>query len=213
MIMFWAFFQVSLRYRRWRYSGVDWGIIRTNLSEEVQHAGTSHYSPHSPLSQHWTVSARLRNNEEVWRSNGKWWHDDKYTVSDCWLSLQFYIVTGGISSPLHVPLATTEILKKEGGTSWQTAASLPFDRSAAFSGVSLPNGHFMVSGDDYSFSPLIMKDPYSGKECCWDHPCWRVWLWSWWRQVDQSGAARQGPQWTWHEPRAQGDCWLLCPIT
>ena len=78
--------------------------------------------------------------------------------------MQFYLVSGGISriSRRTVGIGSTEILKKEGGTSWQRAASLPSERNG-LRGVSLPNGHFMVSGDDYGFSPLIMKDPYSGK--------------------------------------------------
>ena len=59
---------------------------------------------------------------------------------------QFYIITGGFAKG---SLASTEILKKEGGTSWQTVASLPYNRHS-FSGVSLPNGHFMVSGEDSS---------------------------------------------------------------
>ena len=58
---------------------------------------------------------------------------------------QFYIITGGLFA--NGSLASTEILKKEGGTSWQTVASLPLSRSG-FVGVSLPNGHFMVSGED-----------------------------------------------------------------
>ena len=72
------------------------------------------------------------------------------------ITMQFYIVSGGYSNTPGRQLASTdrtEILKKEGGTSWQTAASLPFGRSAALSGVSLPNGHFMVSGNDDVFLP------------------------------------------------------------
>ena len=62
--------------------------------------------------------------------------------------MQFYIVSGGYGRQHgREYLASTEILKKEGGTSWQTVASLPSSRGG-FSGVSLPNGHFMVSGDD-----------------------------------------------------------------
>ena len=72
--------------------------------------------------------------------------------------MQFYIVSGGsyrrTGRGRHEALASTEILKKEGGTSWQTAASLPSGRWG-FSGVSLPNGHFMVSGDDYCLLPCI----------------------------------------------------------
>ena len=44
-------------------------------------------------------------------------------------------------------MASTEILKKDVSTFWQTVASLPSGR-LGLSGVSLPNGHFMVSGDD-----------------------------------------------------------------
>ena len=73
--------------------------------------------------------------------------------------MQFYIVAGGYRvtsiQPCHachgfgVEVASTEILKKEGGTSWQTVASLPSARKG-LRGVSLPNGHFMVSGEDSS---------------------------------------------------------------
>ena len=88
--------------------------------------------------------------------------------------MQFYIVSGEsyrrTGRGRHEALASTEILKKEGGTSWQTAASLPSGRWG-FSGVSLPNGHFMVLGNDVAFSPLIMEDPYSGKVLFCDHPC------------------------------------------
>ena len=62
------------------------------------------------------------------------------------IALQFYIVSGG-GLPGGDLLDSTEILKKDGGTSWQTVASLPFTREN-FVGVSLPNGHFMVSGED-----------------------------------------------------------------
>ena len=60
------------------------------------------------------------------------------------LSFQFYIVSGGVALGSYV--TSTEILKKEGGSSWQMVASLPSARGA-FRGVSLPNGHFMVSGE------------------------------------------------------------------
>ena len=64
--------------------------------------------------------------------------------------MQFYIVAGGMGRHIHgrqLEAASTEILKKDGGTSWQTVASLPSGRGG-LRGVSLPNGHFMVSGDD-----------------------------------------------------------------
>ena len=74
--------------------------------------------------------------------------------------MQFYIVTGGISDDKD--LVTTEILKKEGGSSWQTAASLP-SSSLRVSGVSLPNGHFMVSGDDCLLFNIYLSN---GLSCC-----------------------------------------------
>ena len=70
--------------------------------------------------------------------------------------MQFYIVAGGYGKHPTWPagnylleVASTEILKKDGGTSWQTVASLPSARRG-LRGVSLPNGHFMVSGEDSS---------------------------------------------------------------
>ena len=72
--------------------------------------------------------------------------------------MQFYIVTGGVFDDKD--LVTTEILKKEGGSSWQTAASLP---SSRVSGVSLPNGHFMVSGDDCLLFNIYLSN---GLSCC-----------------------------------------------
>ena len=78
---------------------------------------------------------------------------DEYQIIT--ITLQFYIVTGGYihtggKSLLDLQeFASTEILKKDGGTSWQTVASLPSARRG-LRGVSLPNGHFMVSGEDSS---------------------------------------------------------------
>ena len=43
-------------------------------------------------------------------------------------------------------LASTEILKKDGGTAWVAVASLPTPRRS-FKGVSLPDGHFLVLGE------------------------------------------------------------------
>ena len=62
--------------------------------------------------------------------------------------MQFYLVSGGYTRILTrtLGIGSTEILKKEGGTSWQRAASLPSERNG-LRGVSLPNGHFMVSGE------------------------------------------------------------------
>ena len=62
--------------------------------------------------------------------------------------MQFYIVTGGYRKH-ELEVASTEIMKKDGATSWQTVASLPSARGG-LRGVSLPNGHFMVSGEDSS---------------------------------------------------------------
>ena len=54
------------------------------------------------------------------------------------------MVTGGMDR-WWKDTSTTEILKKEGGTSWQTAASLPSARKA-LKGITLPNGKFLVTG-------------------------------------------------------------------
>ena len=61
--------------------------------------------------------------------------------------VQFYIVAGGYNA-VSPGVASTEILKKNGGTSWVAVASLPAKRSYVC-GVSLPNGHFLVSGEGY----------------------------------------------------------------
>ena len=53
-------------------------------------------------------------------------------------------MTGGYSGGYR---SSTEILKKGGGHSWQMAASLPSARRFV-RGVSLANGHFMVSGEE-----------------------------------------------------------------
>ena len=63
--------------------------------------------------------------------------------------MQFYIVAGGWGRRSSRFTASTEILKKDGATSWQTVASLP-SGSTGIRGVSLPNGHFMVSGENTS---------------------------------------------------------------
>ena len=70
------------------------------------------------------------------------------------ITTQLYIVTGGHWWKQDLDLVTTEILKKEGGTSWQIAASLPSKRLGT-SGLSLPNGHFIVSGEDCLFNRYI----------------------------------------------------------
>ena len=62
-------------------------------------------------------------------------------------SIQFYMVTGGMNRSWK-DIGTTEILKKEGGTSWQTAASLPSARHAP-KGITLPNGKFLVTGGGF----------------------------------------------------------------
>ena len=78
---------------------------------------------------------------------------DELLNIDCYLllsNIQFYIVSGGHpkgSWGQPGNMDSTEILKKEGGASWQPAASLPTSRFG-LRGVSLPNGHFMVSGED-----------------------------------------------------------------
>ena len=58
--------------------------------------------------------------------------------------MQVYIVTGGYSSS---SLASTETLLRDGGSSWQSAASLPSARYGP-RGIGLDSGHFIVTGGD-----------------------------------------------------------------
>ena len=66
--------------------------------------------------------------------------------------MQFYIVAGGQGvsgqdrTGKGIILASTEILKMGWGHSWQRAKSLPSARTY-FSGVSLDNGKFLVTGE------------------------------------------------------------------
>ena len=69
--------------------------------------------------------------------------------------IQFYMVTGGMNRSWK-DIGTTEILKKEGGTSWQTAASLPSARHAP-KGITLPNGKFLVTGGGFVVVLLLYK--------------------------------------------------------
>ena len=55
------------------------------------------------------------------------------------LLMQFYIATGGYFTD------STEILKTDGGSSWQAAANLPSARATP-KGISLSNGRFMLTG-------------------------------------------------------------------
>ena len=139
--------------------------------------------------------------------------------------MQFYLVSGGYYSysTTFRGIGSTEILRKEGGTSWQTVSSLPSARYSLGGGVSLPNGHFMVSGEFNSLHVLwvvtswIMMRPYRwiySNSCAgYAYVEWRVGLWSWCGQVDQGGPDGHGPQCSHHEPRPWRDCWLLCLIT
>ena len=66
--------------------------------------------------------------------------------------MQLYVVTGGIyrnsKTRKEIALASTEILKKGWGQSWKKAASLPYTEIRFLRGVSLANGHFLVSGEE-----------------------------------------------------------------
>ena len=119
----------------------------------------------------------------------------KVKVSCC---LQFYIVTGGFDNRLK-RLASTEILRKNGGTSWSTVASLPTPRNG-ITGVSLPDGHFLVSGEDISHLQSIQLMIHHYRRCWW----WQqadgsVALWSGGWPVDPRGPARHRPRRPRHE--------------
>ena len=58
------------------------------------------------------------------------------------LILQVYIVAGGHGGGQ----ASTEILEKDGGSSWQVVASLPSGRHGV-RGVGLNHGRFIITGE------------------------------------------------------------------
>ena len=58
--------------------------------------------------------------------------------------MQVYIVSGGWWSG-NGNVASTEILEKDGGSTWQLVASLPSARQGV-RGLGLDNGRFMVTG-------------------------------------------------------------------
>ena len=62
-------------------------------------------------------------------------------------NLQIYLVTGGMGYGewYGLALASTETLKKDGGTAWQYARDLP-KVTVGMSGVALDNGHFILVG-------------------------------------------------------------------
>ena len=57
--------------------------------------------------------------------------------------MQVYIVAGGQG----VASTSTETLLRDGGSSWQSAASLPSARYGP-RGIGLDSGHFIVTGGD-----------------------------------------------------------------
>ena len=61
--------------------------------------------------------------------------------------MQIYIVTGGWDGS---SMASTETFLKNGGTSWQSAASLPSARHSP-RGIGLDNGKFILIGQCYQF--------------------------------------------------------------
>ena len=58
-------------------------------------------------------------------------------------------MTGGLYDGT-IDIASTEILKKDGGTSWRLAASLPSARHC-IRGVSMDDGRFIVAGEQKLF--------------------------------------------------------------
>ena len=58
--------------------------------------------------------------------------------------MQVYIVAGGYSGHGQF-LVSTETLKKDGGSSWQSVASLPSGKTG-LRGLGLDHGRFIVTG-------------------------------------------------------------------
>ena len=70
--------------------------------------------------------------------------------------IKVYIVAGGLTGPQ----STVETLLKSGGTAWQPAASLP-SPSRDIAGISLNNGHFLVTGSHGVYKSFISSKSYS----------------------------------------------------
>ena len=86
---------------------------------------------------------------EVTRSDGSivslgMEHENIMNVTFHPSTLQTYIVTGGEFYGGEI-LSSTEILVKDGGTSWKSVAELPY-KARSLRGVSLDNGLFIVTG-------------------------------------------------------------------
>ena len=139
--------QTPLRYRGWGLSGADRGDPFLFHSDQGQRAWTNYLSP---LPHQWTLDSCLWEIYHHGPGDGELVIMRSIKIIDNpmqFLKTEFYIVTGG-SSTVHNhnhPMASTEILKKNGGTAWATVASLPSARIHV-SGVSIPNGNFLVSG-------------------------------------------------------------------
>ena len=138
--------------------------------------------------------------------------------------LQTYIVTGGRFYGNQI-LSSTEILEKDRGTSWKSAAELPYSANS-LRGVSLDNGLFIVTGEDilgmvflnWLTISLFHKEPEFISLMM--HTCRWVQLrrlsisylqvWSPNRPVDHNRRAQHCPPRSRHQPGAQGDSGLLC---
>ena len=72
--------------------------------------------------------------------------------------MQVYIITGGKTSNDRF-LTSTETLQKDGGISWQSVADLPTSRGRAYlRGVGLPEGRFIVTGEEEFLNVFIISD-------------------------------------------------------
>ena len=64
--------------------------------------------------------------------------------------MQVYIVAGGIQNnpdgTLKNWLASTETLRKDGGSAWQLVASLP-SKISSLRGLGVDNGRFLITGE------------------------------------------------------------------
>ena len=124
--------------------------------------------------------------------------------------MQFYIVSGGRglttrTEDRRYTMASTEVLKKDGGTSWQIVASLPSVRHN-LRGVSLPNGHFMVSGEDVvQHLPCFMALYYASFQ---EDMITRTVCLTCWTMIPSQ---TNGPRWASSPQPASGMAWASCP--
>ena len=138
--------QISLRnWDRWG-GGAHRRICFDVSGYQIQHRGRGWRSTQPYLRT--MQSCLWRSNQIRWIHCKPWnwtWKYDEFNFPSS-SNLQTYIVTGGEFYGGEI-LSSTEILVKDGGSSWKSVAELPY-KARSLRGVSLYNGLFIVTGED-----------------------------------------------------------------